>query len=144
MSGRTINILAVLVLLVLPVWWLLKPPGRGRPWLTYRLELWLRAARELKLLKPRTSPLYDLPVIFAVLALAVAAAGPRWGGRRGSASLLVVLDRSPSMAARDSEQKSRFDRAFSLLAARVRALPPQIEVRVLSPGGPMLRRGGGL
>lgn len=129
-----------LLLLAVPplVWWLLRPPGRGRAFLTYRLELWLRAARELGLLEPRATSLRIVPPILAAVALALAGAGPRLGGVEGPDRLLVLLDRSPSMGARDGRGRTRLDAALERLAAELSGLPPEVEVRAILAGGERL------
>ena len=136
--------LFLLFLLVPPlVWWLLRPPGHGRPWLTYRLELWLRAARELGLLHPRRSTPRALPAILAAVSLALAAAGPHWGAKAGPDRLLVLLDRSPSMGARGHSGRTRFELALDRLLAEVVLLPPEVELRVVLAGGERLGLEGG-
>ncbi len=136
-------LLALLPLLAL---WLLRVPRKGLHRLTYRLEIWIRAARELNLLQPRGHFLRDLPLVAALLCFSLVPSGPRWGARRGAGTLLVVLDRSPSMGASlgaGRPGKDRFTRALEILESRMGALPPGLEVRVLGAGGPRLLREDG-
>ncbi len=134
----------LLVLLALLAWWLLRLPRKGPYRLTYRLEIWIRAARELRLLEPKGHFLRDLPLLVALLLLCLVPSGPGWGGREGPGTLLVVLDRSPSMGAKETRGgKTRFQVALDRLGAFLAKVPPHTEVRLLGAGGGRFLRAGG-
>ncbi len=137
--------LLLLALLPLFAWWLLRAPRKGAWRVTYRLEIWIRAARELKLLEPKGHFLRDLPLLAGLLLLCLVPSGPRWGARKGPATLLVVLDRSPSMGAPAGrgEEKTRFQAALDRLASFLEEIPPNTEVRLLGTGGAAFLREGG-
>ncbi len=136
--------LLLLALLPFLAWWLLRVPRKGAWRVTYRLEIWIRAARELKLLEPRGHFLRDLPLLAGLLLLCLVPSGPRWGARKGPDTLLVVLDRSPSMGASTAPGgKTRFQAALDRLAACMKRIPPDTEVRLLGTGGRNFFRGGG-
>jgi len=75
--------------------------------------------------------------VLAILCVAVAIAGPRWGGLasqgRGPRSVLFVLDSSASMGTQMAEG-TRFDAAVGTCAEMIRALPGGAAVQVILAG----------
>ena len=74
--------------------------------------------------------------VLALLLVALAVAGPRWGGLAvgGGRAVLFVVDTSASMAAQTAEG-SRLDEARRATAEMIAALPPGAAVQVLTAGG---------
>lgn len=70
-----------------------------------------------------------LVLILGVLALARPATE---GGSDSPGSLVVLLDRSASMAARDAKGRSRLDEARELIRDRVRSLPDSVIVSLIA------------
>ncbi|MCB1185281.1 VWA domain-containing protein, partial [bacterium] len=75
--------------------------------------------------------------VLALLCVALAAAGPRWGGLgagSGVRSVLFVVDASASMNTGLPGGGTRLDAARDAVAAMVRALPDDAAVQVLVAG----------
>lgn len=126
---------AALGLLLVPLvvlWYVARALARPRPDATGALEIWKRSAPEA----PRSSSARTIPpavwLLAAALACAaVAIAGPRAGGNPPSRSLLVVVDRSPSMYLA-SGGTTRFERALALTREHLARLGGE-EVRWIAP-----------
>ncbi len=74
--------------------------------------------------------------VLAILCVALAAAGPRWGGLGGGAgirSVLFVIDNSASMGTGQAEG-TRLDEAIQVCENMMRALPAETSVQVLVGG----------
>ena len=126
------------------LWFLLAVPAifilyliqsRYRPQVVASLLLWKRMARDLEAeaawRRPRWDVLLALQLLVALLA-AVALARPAVSGG-GSQRLVVVLDTSASMAARDV-QPTRFAAARQQVAEIVNAAPPDARVWLITAG----------
>lgn len=85
---------------------------------------WLRRVKRI------LSLLLTLAVItFGVLALARPAAD---AGTDTPGSLVILLDRSASMAAKDAKGRTRLDEAREIIRQRVRSLPEQVIVSLIA------------
>lgn len=74
--------------------------------------------------------------VLAILMVALAAAGPRWGGVGGSSgdrSVLFVIDTSASMATQ-MDEGTRLDEALLACEEMIRALPDGAAVQLISAG----------
>jgi len=74
--------------------------------------------------------------VLAILCVALAAAGPRWGGLDsggGASSVLFVIDNSASMNT-GGESGTRLDEAVAVCAEMMRSLPDETAVQVLVAG----------
>ncbi|MCB9878380.1 MAG: hypothetical protein H6835_12345 [Planctomycetes bacterium] len=128
-------------LLALPLlWWLSRPPRPRRHLWTAHLAQWQAALSALRRRPPRGAPLRFLLLALALVAAALAAGGATLPGAPGPRRLLVLFDGSASMAARDADGRSAFERARARLRERLAAVPPHVAVTLLRLGGPMLRR----
>lgn len=130
-------------LLVLPLlWWLSLPPRPRTPTWTAHLDQYRAALASLRRRPPRPLSLRLALLLLAALSVALAAAQPVWRGEPGAERLVVVLDASASMAARNGTVASGWERARTQLQRTFAALPPHVEVTVLRAGGPLRRRHG--
>ncbi|HEX6810918.1 MAG TPA: VWA domain-containing protein [Planctomycetota bacterium] len=129
-----------LLLLPLLYWLALPPRPRQQAW-TAHLVQWQLAQRALRQKPPRLSGLRFLLLALACAAAVMAHAGPVWLGTPGPTRLVVLLDASASMAARDGD-RSAFDAATAAVRQQVAALPEHVEVTVLRCGGDLVRRHG--
>ncbi len=73
--------------------------------------------------------------VLAILCIALAAAGPRWGGlgTGGTRSVLFVIDNSASMNT-GQDEGTRLDEALAVCAEMMRSLPSETAVQVLVAG----------
>lgn len=91
----------LLWLLLLPLLYLLsRPPRPRRAVLTAHLQQWLRAQARLGRRPPRFRRSRFLLLVLAFLALVLAHAGSRVGGRDGAQELVILVDTSASLGAR--------------------------------------------
>ena len=130
-------------LLLLPVlWWLALPPRPRVTLWTAHLPQWQQAHRVLRRRPPRLSGLRYALIATACLAAVAAGAGLAEPGAVGPTRLVVVLDGSASMNAKDASGAPAFAAATAALRARFATLPEHVDVTLLRCGGTLLRRHG--
>lgn len=137
--------LALLGLIPL-LYWLAIPPRPRRSVSTAHLPLWEVALRRLRRQPERFRHLRFWLLAIALAAVAVAASGPVLRGRAGADVVAIVLDNSPSMAAREPGGGTALDAAREGLRRVVPTLPPGLRFRVGfagSDGSPQVVRGTG-
>ncbi|MCI0340387.1 MAG: BatA domain-containing protein [Planctomycetales bacterium] len=133
----------LLALLAVPALLLLRLAGaRRRARIAGSLLLWRRAAAGRPAERgSRLPPPADLALEAAALAAAALALGDPASPRAeaGETRLVVVLDRTASMAARAPDGRTAWDRALSALEARLGGVPPGARVTLVAvpgiPGG---------
>jgi hypothetical protein len=133
----------LLWLMLLPVvWWLAQPPRPRQAVITAHLRQWL-AARDALRRRPVRRRRLRTWVLLLALALAVLGHSElRMPGTTGPERLAVLLDGSASMAAREDDGSSAWQRAMVALEREFARLPQHVEVRLLTAGAQVERREG--
>ncbi|MGE3174505.1 MAG: hypothetical protein AB7O97_17880 [Planctomycetota bacterium] len=132
------------LLAVLPaVWWLAQPPRPRRTLVTAHPVQWRLAQEALRRRPARFRALRWALLCAAAGCAALAAAGPRTAPGNGAERLVVLLDGSASMGARDGAGVRADDRARALVRERLARVPEGVEVRVLRLGAGGLQRWSG-
>ncbi|MFM1873129.1 MAG: hypothetical protein RL398_2551, partial [Planctomycetota bacterium] len=132
-----------LLLVPLLVWWSAPPPPRRIEW-TPHLAAVERALAALRRRPPQRSWLRLLLLLAATVAGVLAHAGLQSAPVVGPERLVVLLDGSASMAARDIDGATRWEAALARIRSELAKVPPHVEVSLLRCGGPALRRYGAM
>lgn len=128
----------LLALLLLPLlYWLSRPVRPRLSVATPHLAQWRRALARVRKRPLRLRWLRLLLLMLAFAAAAAAFSGPTIGARDGPRELVVLLDRSASMAA-----SGAWESAQSELQAQLSRLPEDVEVRLALCGAAVERRQG--
>ncbi|MBK8977616.1 MAG: hypothetical protein IPM29_17035 [Planctomycetes bacterium] len=132
----------LLLAVLLPVLlWLARPQRPRRRAATAHLAAWEAALRRLGRRPIRFRALRFWLLAVAVIAVCGASAEPRIGAVDGPLRLRVLLDASASMAAREPDGTSAWERAVGRLRAVAAELPDgvTIELALLADGATVLR-----
>jgi hypothetical protein len=133
----------LLALSAVPVMWWLSLPARPKaPTWTPHLAQWRHALQALRRRPPRRSRWRFWLLATAATAATFAWAQPVWPGEPGPERLVIVLDGSASMAARDAQGGSAFAAATAAVTAALANVPDHVDVTLLRAGGPLRRRHG--
>ncbi len=129
-------------LLLLPVlWWLARPPAPRAVLWTPHFAQWQQALARLGRTAPRRRGLPFVLLALAATAAVLALAEPVLPNRPGPLRLVVLCDRSASLAQVHGGQPA-WAVAEQRLRERLDAVPPWVDVTLLRCGGPLLRRHG--
>lgn len=116
------------------LWWLSRPPRPRRRIDTAHLPQWRAALVRLHRREVRFRRLRFWLLLAAFVAVVLAAAAPRTPAVAGPRVLAVLLDASASMTAQEPGGGGAFELARELVATRLRELPPDLDVRLLTQG----------